>query len=104
MNKADWIIRIEMGNFFDRSAELRARKSKGVFKDKIYRAVFTDTLRKEFTKSEISRAVGMELIAAEKILENDVERTVYLWMEKECRHQPSWYKRVIQNLKNKFVS
>jgi len=104
MKKAEWIVRIEMARFFESKAELRARTSKGTFKDKIYRGVFAQTLENKFTAMDIAQAVDAEFIAKEQILAGDMIRNIYVWLEKECIYQPVWHKRVIQNVKSYLAS
>jgi len=96
--KADWILRIELANFFHKHAELRARTSRGLTRDTIYRAVFSKTLRREFTQAEIRQAEHAGFIQAEQI-NADGKKTVYLWLEKQCEIQPVRYKRWLQQAK-----
>lgn len=93
-----------MSRFFETKAELRARTSKGTFKDKIYRGVFAQTLENKFTKIEIAQAIDAEYIAKEQIMAGDMIRNIYVWLEKECVYQPVWHKRVIQNAKSWLVN
>lgn len=103
MKKADWIVRIEMARFFESKAELRARTSKGTFKDKIHRAVFASTLEDKFDAMEIAQALDSGYIAKEQIFTESV-RNIYVWLEKECEYQPVWHKRVFQQAKSWLVN
>lgn len=94
--RADWMIQIDLRNFFDRHAELRARTSKGTLKDKIHVAVFAPTLESKFTKGEIATALDSGYIAREQIQIESGVRNIYVWLDSECKFQPTWYKRWAQ--------
>lgn len=83
-----------MERFFQTNSEFKVRVNKGVFEDKIYRAVFVDKLETAFSRGAIKEASREGYIVFKQIYPNGVMvRNVACWME-EPLTQVVWYKRV----------
>lgn len=96
--KADWVLEIEIRNFFEKKKELRMRVTadSGPLKDRILFGVFEKTLLEEFTAKEIAQAVKAGYLVSEKIVVNGSLRNAYGWTEQPCQFQPNWFKRNVQ--------